>query len=194
MNRKQIALPAKLFAVLALVAISSAAPAANIHVIEELPNGFALFRAGEPGRSGIEEFKRLGITEIAVLAGNAESNEYKYIDIHPDLKVVYNEEQETDTPPSDEFLDWFDGWIDSARREGRRIAIRCNCGCHRTGRLAAYYQMKWQNLSYQDAIILMKAHGKRMGFYPYLNNQVRMLHQRILNQRAREARLSSRND
>jgi hypothetical protein len=173
------------------VAFSAAAPAANIHVIEELPNGFALFRSGEPGRSGIEEFKRLGITEIAVLAGNAESNESKYIDIHPDLKVVYNEEQETDTLPPQEFFDWFDRWIEEARREGKRIAIRCNCGCHRTGRLAAYYQMKWQNLPYQDAIILMKAHGKRMAYYPYLNNQVRILHQRILNQQAQESRTSA---
>ena len=44
--------------------------------------------------------------------------------------------------------------------------------------------MKWQNLSYEDAIILMNKHGRRMRFYPGLKDQVREFQARIRSQQA----------
>jgi protein-tyrosine phosphatase len=160
------------------------AKANNLHLIEALPNGFALYRSGSPSEEDVAEYRELGIEEMAVLAGNADKHELKYRDQHPDLKIVYNSKQKALVPLDDEFLDWFDTWVEEARREGKKIAFRCNCGCHRAGRLAAYYQMKWQNLSYEDATIIMNEHGKHMWNYRYLWGQVAVLAERIEAQRA----------
>jgi protein-tyrosine phosphatase len=168
---------------LAAMVMPAAAMAKNLQLIEELPNGFAIHRSGKPDANDIAEFKELGITEIAVLSGNADDHELKYRDVYPELKIVYNEKQSDRIMPEPAFLDWFDGWVEKARREGRKIAFRCDCGCHRTGRLAAYYQMKWQNLSYKDAIILMDEHGRWMRQHRHLRDQVRELQERIERQR-----------
>jgi hypothetical protein len=49
--------------------------------------------------------------------------------------------------------------------------------------MAAYYQMKYQNLTYDDAIELMNAHGKYMMFHPKLREQVHELWERIQRER-----------
>jgi protein-tyrosine phosphatase len=165
------------------------ARADNLHLIEELPNGFAIYRSGSPSKDDVVEYGELGIQEMAVLAGNADKHELKYRDQHPDLKIVYNDKQNASVPLDDEFLDWFDAWVEEARAEGKKIAFRCNCGCHRAGRLAAYYQMKWQNLSYEDATIIMEEHGKHMWNYRYLWDQVEMLAKRIETQRTEKQKL-----
>jgi protein-tyrosine phosphatase len=152
--------------------------AGNLHLIEQLPNGFAIYRSGKPRVEDLDRFKRLGITEIAVLSGNAEKHELKHREVYPELEVVYNEKQTHRRLPDETFLDWFDQWVEDARQTGKKIAFRCNCGCHRTGRLAAYYQMRWQNLTYEDAAIIMKKHGRRMFFYPHLFDQVKVLEER----------------
>ncbi|MEK7691079.1 MAG: hypothetical protein AAB425_08670, partial [Bdellovibrionota bacterium] len=54
----------------------------------------------------------------------------------------------------------------------KKILFRCNCGCHRTGRLAAFYQMKWQNMTGHDAIAIMHAYGRNMWLHPWLDKQV----------------------
>ncbi|MFH1842050.1 MAG: dual specificity protein phosphatase family protein [bacterium] len=164
----------------------------NLHLIEALPNGFAIYRTGKPDADDLAEIRELGVSEMVVLSGNADKHESEHLDVYPELKVVYNEKQSTQRLPDDEFLDWFDSWVEQARREGRKIAFRCNCGCHRTGRLAAYYQMKWQNLSLEDALIIMNNHGKRMGWYPTLPDQVRDLQVRIENQQGSAAVPSAR--
>jgi protein-tyrosine phosphatase len=170
--------------VVGLILASSLSLANNLHLIEELPNGFAIYRSGKPSAEDIAEFRKLGISEIVVLSGNADNHEFKYRDEYPDLQVVYNEEQSHKQLPSDEFLDWFDAWVEEARRVGKKIAFRCNCGCHRTGRLAAYYQMKWQNMTYADVLVIMKKYGSHMSFYRHLDDQVMALQKRIHTQRA----------
>lgn len=165
------------------------AKAENLHLIEKLPNGFAIYRSGSPSEEDVGEYRDLGIQEMAVLAGNADKHELKYRDQHPDLRIVYDEKQRASVPLDDEFLDWFDEWVEEARREGKKIAFRCNCGCHRAGRLSAYYQMKWQNLSYEDATLIMDAYGKHMWRFRYLWDQVEMLAKRIEAQRAKKERL-----
>ena len=153
--------------------------AKNLHLMESLPNGFAIYRSGDPSPKDMREFKRLGILEMAVLTGDAEKKELKFHHLHPDLRIVYNEKQNHRIPLDDVFLDWFDSWVETARSEGKIIAFRCHCGCHRAGRLAAYYQMRWQNLTFEDATVLMKEYGKNMGAYGHLWDQVRELEKRI---------------
>jgi hypothetical protein len=68
---------------LAAMVMPAAAMAKNLQLIEELPNGFAIYRSGKPDANDIAEFKELGITEIAVLSGNADDHELKYRDVYP---------------------------------------------------------------------------------------------------------------
>ncbi len=187
MSPRSGSLALRLILLLLLVALPAVAQAGNLHLIEALPNGFAIYRSGKPDQEDLEKYHSLGIQEIAVLSGNADKHELRYRDLVPDLQVVYDEKQNVKKLPNAAFLDWFDSWVEAARRSGTKIAIRCNCGCHRTGRLAAYYQMKWQSLTYEDAIILMNKHGRRMGFYPGLKDQVRRLQERIERERLQPA-------
>ncbi|MGE3975241.1 MAG: dual specificity protein phosphatase family protein [Bdellovibrionales bacterium] len=143
----------------------------NLQLIESTDNGFAFYRSGQPNEKDMKEFCRLGITEIMVLSGNAQDHEVKHQAACPTLKVIYNEKQDEDIPVTGQFLDEFDSWIQDAKAHGKKVAIRCNCGCHRTGRLAAYYQMKYQNITAVDAWILLDKHGKFMVFFKNLKPQ-----------------------
>ncbi|MCC7442098.1 MAG: dual specificity protein phosphatase family protein [Bdellovibrionales bacterium] len=145
----------------------------NLHLIDSDPgNGFALFRTSKPSRKDMRKFCELGIQEMMVLSGTAKKHEYKYADECPTLKVIYNEGQSTSTPVTEAFLRQFDEWVQNAQATGKKIAFRCECGCHRTGRLAAYYQMKYQGLTAEDAKIIMRKHGQWMLFYPHIFKQV----------------------
>jgi protein-tyrosine phosphatase len=147
----------------------------NLHLVDQLPNGFRLYRSGVPSKGNLREYNELGIQEIAVLSGDAKHHELKYPDLVPGLEVVYNEKQDSGEPLTVSFLEWFDDWIQEARLEGKKIAIRCRCGCHRTGRLAAYYQMKYQDLRADDAILIMNELGKHMFLHRDLKHQVKAL-------------------
>ena len=108
-----------LLLILLLVGLPAAAAARNLHLIEELPNGFAIYRSGKPDREGVAEYRELGIQEIAVLSGNADDHELKYAEEHPDLVVVYDEKQNAKRPPEPAFLDWTPGWRRPGGRAGR---------------------------------------------------------------------------
>lgn len=147
--------------------------AKNLHLIQENnETGFAIYRTGKPNYWDMKKFCELGIEEIMVLSGNAEQFEGRHKEACPNLKVIYNEKQKAKIPLTRSFLNFFDNWVQEAQAKGKKIAFRCNCGCHRTGRLAAYYQMKYQGLSAKDAKILMKKHGKWMVFFRFLYPQV----------------------
>jgi protein-tyrosine phosphatase len=148
----------------------------NLHLIERDPStGFEIYRTSKPDREDMRKFCALGITEMVVLSGTADDHEYKYREECPTLRVVYNFEQTTGTPLSVAFLKSFDTWVENARRAGKKIAFRCECGCHRTGRLAAYYQMKYQHMSLNDALEILEARGEWMLFYPHIFKQTRAL-------------------
>jgi hypothetical protein len=164
-----------LLALVSLVMAASASADNNFHLIESLPNGFAIYRSGKPDRDEVAAYCDRGITEIAVLAGNADEAERRYAEACPTLDVVYDVKQDAEEPVSDEFLEWFDSWVESARRDGKKIAFRCNCGCHRTGRLAAYYQMKYMNLSLEDALLIMYERGRNWARHRSIEPQVRAL-------------------
>ena len=144
----------------------------NFHVIETADNGFGIYRYGQPSRDDVREMCDRGIEEVMVLSGNADDHEFKYQDECPGLKVVYNIKQNAKVPMTTDFLNQFDQWVAEAKASGKKIAFRCACGCHRTGRLAAYYQLKYQHLALTDTLALMKKHGKYMFLHPQLIPQV----------------------
>ncbi|MBI3535624.1 MAG: dual specificity protein phosphatase family protein [Deltaproteobacteria bacterium] len=148
----------------------------NLFIIEEdAQNGFVMYRSGSPDQTDVAEFCELGIQEIMVLSGNADQAEWKFQNQCPTLKVIYNVDQDSKTPLDKKFLDFFDSWVLEAKVQGKKIAFRCDCGCHRTGRLAGYYQMKYQKLTYADAAMIMTDHGKFMGLFSYLYEQLKGL-------------------
>lgn len=147
----------------------------NLHLIDDNPKGFELYRSGKPGPQEMKEYCDLGITEMVDLSGTAHKYEDKMSHICPRLKVIYSEKQSDIVPLSAEFLSSFDRWVMRAKKRGIKIIFRCSCGCHRTGRLAAYYQMKYQGLTSDDAIAVMDEHGKHMFLHPHLYPQVRAL-------------------
>lgn len=148
----------------------------NLHLIDTNDsNGFALFRSGKPNEEDMKTFCKLGIEEIMVLSGDANKHEFKYHEACPSLKVIFNTTQDPRKPLSRSFLESFDRWVEQAQAQGKKIAFRCSCGCHRTGRLAAYYQMKYQNLTVDDAQAIMNKHGKFMAFEKQLIPQTQAL-------------------
>ncbi len=151
----------------------------NIHLIDSDDSGFAIYRTSRPSAKDMELFCKLGIQEMMVLSGSAEDHEWKYQSKCPTLKVIYNEAQNAKVPMTASFLADFDSWVEQAKATGKKIAFRCSCGCHRTGRLAAYYQMKYQNLTASDAIVVMKKWGKYMFLHPQLKPQVYALEDHI---------------
>ena len=174
-----------LVSVLSLVAFE--ASARNLHLIEQdTASGFAIYRLGAPDPSDMKELCALGVSEIMVLSGNADKYEFKNAAACPTLKVIYNHKQNAKKPLTAEFLEGFDQWIAESQSLGKKIAFRCSCGCHRTGRLAAYYQMKYQGLTSSQAIAVMMNLGKWMFIYPGLDNQVRALEDYIAGEKCGE--------
>jgi protein-tyrosine phosphatase len=141
----------------------------NLHLIDENPaTGFAIYRLGEPDADDVRGLCELGITEIVVLAGTALEHEIAYRDQCPELEVIYNHEDDL-SPLSAQWLESFDQWVARAQAEGRKVAFRCTCGCHRTGRLAAYYQMKYRGLTAKDAWDLAQSRGYAMDAVDYFS-------------------------
>jgi hypothetical protein len=153
----------------------------NLHLIDHLPNGFKIYRSGLPNEYDLQEFHELGIEEIAVMSGDARRHEIRHSRLVPGLKVVYNQRQDVNIPLTSSFLEWFDSWVTEARQQGKVIAFRCRCGCHRTGRLAAYYQMKYQKVPVESALTIMNRLGRNMSFHPELEPQARALEDYIRN-------------
>lgn len=144
----------------------------NLHLIDSLPNGFALYRSGMPTQEDFNDWCKLGITQVWVLSGNAEKYEGAYKESCPKLKVGLNILQDERVPLTRAFLRQFDDWIENARLKGRKVLFRCDCGCHRTGRLAAYYEMKYLKTTPEHAIDHMITLGKDMEDRKFLDNQV----------------------
>ena len=153
----------------AALLIATSAAAKNLHLIEhDSSTGFTIYRTGIPDEKDMRYFcEDLGIQQIVVLSGNGSEVEEKYGGSCPShLKVVYDYKQSSTCALTAEFLTDFDLWVEEAREKGWQIAFRCNCGCHRTGRLAAYYQMKYQSRSIEDALADLKKKGKWMWWPP----------------------------
>ena len=154
----------------------------NLHLIDRDPEtGFEIYRMGEPDALDMRGLCELGVTEIVVLAGTAHEHEGAYRDECPTLEVIYNVEDDL-APLSSAWLERFDSWVGVAQAQGKKIAFRCTCGCHRTGRLAAYYQMKYRGLSAKDAWDLALTRGAIMepvDYFAGLQQQIIALSEQI---------------
>ncbi len=157
----------------------------NLHQVDgpapgqDAAQAYRLYRSGAPSKETFAKWcSEYGIARVIVMSGDAESHEFAYQSqgVCPNLKVVYNVKQEVGEPVSDAFLQWFDDQVASAKRDQAGLLFRCQSGSHRAGRLAAYYQMKYEGLSRQDAIAVMDHLGFMMPLFdPQLRPQVRAL-------------------
>jgi hypothetical protein len=113
-----------------------------------------------------------------VMSGDAQSHEKKYQaeGVCPNIEVIYDRNQRWDRPVERQFLEWFDGEVDRAKKDGAGLLFRCVTGSHRTGRIAAYYRMKYQDMSVGDAIKEMNNTGTLMPFFGmWMTPQVRAI-------------------
>jgi hypothetical protein len=163
--------------ILVILAGCAAAP----RLVDEDPaTGFAVFRTGRLDRSRLAKLCRSGVEEIVVMDGDAARRECRLrAEICPGLRVRYNHAQDPRRPLSVEFLEAYDQWIEESRLAGRKIAFRCRHGWHRTGRLAAYYRLRFQDRAVADALDEMLDEGRWMRRYPELQPQVRALADRV---------------
>jgi hypothetical protein len=163
-------------AVLLVGCAASSAEARNLQLVDENPaTGFAIYRSGKPSEDDLRQMCELHLTEILVLSGDAADCENRWPEACPSLVVAKEVHQSDKQPLSGPFLKWFDGWVEDAMRQGKRIAFRCDCGCHRTGRLAAYYELKYEHLSLEEAKAHMLQYGHWMVFHGWLEPQVTAL-------------------
>lgn len=154
---------------------AAASPDSNLHLVDSGPSGFALYRSGIPTVDDIKVWCRLGIREVMVLSGDSAGHEVKYHGACPALKIVYDEPQSARRPLPRAFLEFFDGWVASARKEGKKILFRCECGCHRVGRLAAYYEIKHMGRTFQESLENLYRYGRDMDRYYFLLDQIQAL-------------------
>lgn len=142
-------------------------------LIDADDSGFGLYRSGHLSRAEVREICRLGVEEILVLDGEAEERECRFRRQEcPGLEVRYNRAQDANSPVSADFLRAFDEWIEEARTEGRKVAFRCRHGWHRTGRLAAYYRIRYGGTEAEKAQREMHEIGRMMSRHPALDPQV----------------------
>jgi hypothetical protein len=165
-----------------LAAFSGCGSANRASSLDTSENGFAVYRSGQPEAKDIEEWCKLGVTKVFALNGQAG----RYAQAMGEFcggkaTVEYNIEQDPDNAVTKDFLEKFDGSVAGAKASGEKILFHCYCGCHRTGRLAAYYRMKYQQWPAEKAIEEMLGIGKDMDNHPSLPEQVRAMEDYILN-------------
>jgi protein tyrosine/serine phosphatase len=123
------------------------------------PEDFRVYRSGAPNRKTFKKWcGEYKIGRMIDLAGNAEKHELKFqkegictnIDI---IQIDHiDKKQDPKKPVSENFLKNFDEQVTKAKKDGVGLLFRCTLGSHRTGRLAAYYRMKYQHMKPEDAI------------------------------------------
>jgi len=152
----------------------------RLNQLDSSPNGYSMYRRGQPDEGDVEEICELGVTKIYALNGEGGKYAAKLKEKCPSAEIVYDTLQDPGTSVSSEFLDAFDRSVEEARAAGKGILFHCSCGCHRTGRLAAYYRMKYQGWNSEAAIEEMNDIGDDMDQHPSLPTQVRGLEDYIL--------------
>ena len=161
-----------LIASLALVLLAACADAPR-PILEDPTSGFALYRSGRLSPTDLGFLCEIGVEEILVLDGDGENRECAFQDkLCPGLTVRYNHAQNPDSPVTIDFLDAFDAWIADARTQGKKVAFRCRHGWHRTGRLAAYYRLRFEGASLEGVQQEMHRIGHLMWLHPTLDDQV----------------------
>jgi len=140
---------------------------------------FRVYRSGMPSKETFAKWCSVyNVQHVIVMSGDAVTHElaYQKEGICPNIEVIYDVEQKVGEPVSEEFLEFFDAQVEQSKKEGVGLLFRCQTGSHRTGRLAAYYQMKYQGLNCDEAIAVMDHCGVMMPvFDPVLKPQVRAI-------------------
>jgi len=162
-----------------LVAIAMSVPLlagcadAPRQVTDDPTTGFALYRSGRLSSANLGVLCALGVEEILVLDGEGGKRECAWREtVCPKMVVRYDHAQQADQPVTLEFLEAFDSWIEEAQARGKKVAFRCRHGWHRTGRLAAYYRMRFEGASVAEATEEMQSIGRMMWRHPTLDPQV----------------------
>jgi hypothetical protein len=153
----------------------------NLHQVDADPaTGYSLYRSGQPeGEKDAQEMCDLGIRKVFALNAGA----WKYAADFERIcggKVLYNEMQNPDAIIPVDFLDSFDKAVADAKAKGEGILFHCTCGCHRTGRLAAWYRLKFQGWDAEHAINEMNDVGEDMDEHPTLPPQIRAMQDMLL--------------
>jgi len=144
----------------------------KFHELDRSGNGYSMNRSGQPKENNVEEICEVGIKKVFALNGEGRKYAEALKAKCPGAEVVYDIVQNPDGMVEKEFLQSFDLQVAEARAEGKGILFHCSCGCHRTGRLAAYYRMKYQGWSAQAAIEEMNDIGEDMDTHPNLPAQI----------------------
>lgn len=160
-------------AAVACLTACNAGPRAFDAVVE---TGFAVYRSGKLNTDELASLCRQGVSEIVILDGTGEKRECEMRQrVCPQLRIRYSYPQDAAVPLTEEFLGAFDRWVEEAQDSGTKVAFRCHHGWHRTGRLAAYYRMKYDGWSDEEAIAEMNQLGVMMWQHSYLEPQVEAL-------------------
>jgi hypothetical protein len=162
----------------------------NLHQVDGPPVGagqpeqaFRVWRSGAPSRETFAKWCSVyHIERVIDMSGTAQDHELKYQaeGVCPDIQVIYSVEQNHAEALSDGFLKYFDAEMARAKADNAGILFRCQTGSHRAGRAAAYYQMKYQGLTADQAIAVMDYNGMLMPLFdPVLRPQVKALYDYI---------------
>jgi hypothetical protein len=164
-------LGAAAMAAVSCLGIGCAAPPARID--QDAETDFAIYRSGRLGAYRLRELCEAGVEEIVVMDGTAQARECRLRNpVCPGLRVRYNEAQDPRSPVSRDFLEAFSAWVEESRASGKKIAFRCRHGWHRTGRVGAFYRMRFQGWSLLAARDEMEEVGRFMWTYPGLQTQL----------------------
>lgn len=136
---------------------------------------YGIYRSGQPEESEVRNWCKLGIRQVFALNGKADRYATVLKETCPEAQIVYNVDQNADAPTDAAFLQLFDAAVAKARLDGTKILFHCSCGCHRTGRLAAYYRMKFNGWTAEAAIDEMLNTGHNMDDHSTLPAQVRSM-------------------
>ncbi len=115
--------------------------------------GYAVYRSSNPGPAEWSAVCGDWKTDFVVLNDDRwQKREERYRKHCPNGTVVYAASQSTSRYLDRAFLAFFDQVIARARAEGRKVLFHCKLGVHRTGRLAAYYELKHEGRSLDQAL------------------------------------------
>ena len=121
--------------------------------------GYAVYRSSNPGPAEWKAVCGNWRTDFVVLNDDRwQERDERYRKQCPNASVVYAKAQATSRSLDHDFLDFFDQVIARARAENRKVLFHCKLGVHRTGRLAAYYELKHEGWSLDRALQNFEEH------------------------------------
>ena len=135
------------------------------------PNGqaaYRLYRSAAPSKKTFASWCQVyNIKRVIVLSGDAGSHEklYQAQGVCPDIELVYDKLLNFSQPMDRSFLEFFDKEVARAKQDQVGLIFRCLAGSHRTGTLAAYYQMKYLNMDYNAVVKDLNNSGMLMSLF-----------------------------